>query len=168
MSEDADSDLGQFVAAHERSLLRFAYMVTGNKHEAEDAVQDALLKVARRWHRVRPEGALAYVRTTIVNERRSRWRQAGRRVHTGPQEEAEQPSTHDGVLRYESDRAFFDLLRNLPRKQRAALILRYYYGLPDSEIAISLNSTPQTVRSQIHRALEKLRNASSHWNDGGL
>lgn len=151
----ADPSFGDFVVAHQRSLLRFAYLVAGNQADAEDAVQDALIAVSRRWDRVTPDARLAYLRRAVTNRALEQKRRTRAR-RENPQDITEGVST-GGVLRYEDDQAFVDLLQELPPKQRAALILRYYLDLGDEDVASYLGCSPQTVRSQIHRALAKLR-----------
>lgn len=144
-----------FIAAHQRRLLRFAYLVTGDRTEAEDVVQDALIKVARRWHRIRPEGALSYLTKALTNEALQHKRRA--RDIPADLTVMDISAISEDLLRLEEDQAFLARLRQLPTKQRAAVILRYYVDLPDNEIASHLHCSPQTVRSQIHRALDHLR-----------
>ena len=143
----------EFVATHRRTLLRFAYLVIGNRDDAEDAVQEALISVSRRWEKVRSETALAYVRRAVLNkavEIRRRRPESALRA-------ADAHGVDAALLRFEEDQAFFQRLQELPTRQRAALVLRYFYDLPDSEVAAQLNCSAQTVRSQIHRGLAKLR-----------
>lgn len=151
----ANDEYAEFVAAHGRSLLRYAYLVVGNKPDAEDVVQEALVKVARHWHRIQPEGALAYVRKAVTNEAL----QTRRRARETPTDLASVEIDADSraLLRFEEDQAFFARLQALPQKQRAAVVLRYYVDLSDSAIAVELECAPATVRSQIHRALDHLR-----------
>lgn len=148
-----------FIAANERRLLRFAYLVAGDKSDAEDAVQDAVLKVARHWSKVDADGAFAYLRTAVTNEilqSRRRRRETPTGLSPGESREAADP-----LLRLEEDQAFFARLQILAPKQRAAVVLRYYCDLPDNEIATHLNCSTATVRSQIHRALSQLRSPST-------
>lgn len=150
-----DPSFAEFVAAHERILLRFAYLITGNQADAEDAVQDALIKTARRWATIHPEGAPAYVRRVVTNQAIENKRR--RRDIPVDLDADAAVSVDGGLLRYEADQAFFGRLRLLPPKQRAAVVLRYYLDLSDAEVGACLGCTPQTVRSQIHRALDRLR-----------
>ena len=155
----ADDSYEGFIAAHERSLLRFAYLITGEQADAEDVVQDAIIKVARHWHRLRPEGALAYLRKAVTNEALQRSRRA--REVPADLSTLDREASPGALLRFEEDQAFFGHLQQLPAKQRAAVVLRYYLDLPDADIATQLSCSPQTVRSQIHRALDHLRNSTS-------
>lgn len=138
------------------ALLRFATIVTGSPHQAEDIVQDVLVKAHRRWDRIggldHPE---AYLRRMIVNEHVS-WRRRWARmvpssvelIDTAVPDPADQVVGHDELVQ---------VVRGLPPKQRAAIALRYYADLPDTEIGEILGCSASTVRSQIGRALAKLR-----------
>jgi RNA polymerase sigma-70 factor (sigma-E family) len=139
------------------ALLRFAYLVTGSQHAAEDAVQTALTRACERWSRVRrttdPD---AYVRRMVVNAHVSGWRRAGRRELSvadvrdtaTPADTVEGLATADAVWR---------VCAGLPRQQRAAVVLRFYEDLDDAEIATILGCAQVTVRSHVHRALAALR-----------
>lgn len=147
---------GELLAERTAALLRFATVVTGSPHQAEDVVQDVLVKAHRRWDRIgtldHPE---AYLRRMIVNEHLS-WRRKWARVVPSPVElidvavadPAERIVRHDELV---------EAVRSLPRKQRAAVALRYYADQTDAEIAAVLGCSVSTVRSQIARALAKLR-----------
>jgi RNA polymerase sigma-70 factor (sigma-E family) len=146
---------GDFVAAALPGLLRFGHVLTGNPHEAEDLVQEALGKTMRRWSRSRPDDPVAYVRRVMVNTHLTRWRRWGARVRLG---EVPEVAADDASLQRSQDR---DLLRralaSLPPRQRAVLVLRYLEDLPDNEIAALLGCQPATVRSQAARGLAALR-----------
>ncbi|MCW2846006.1 MAG: polymerase, sigma-24 subunit, subfamily [Nocardioides sp.] len=139
------------------ALLRFAYLVTGSQHAAEDAVQTALTRACERWPRVRrTTNPDAYVRRMVVNAHVSGWRRAGRRELSvadvrdtaTPADTAEGLATADAVWR---------VCAGLPRQQRAAVVLRFYEDLDDAEIATILGCAQVTVRSHVHRALAALR-----------
>ncbi|NUR98564.1 MAG: SigE family RNA polymerase sigma factor [Kribbellaceae bacterium] len=150
-------DFDEWVTQRGAALLRFAYLVTRDHSRAEEAVQDALIAAYSRWSRIcRTQDPEAYVRRSIVNADISRWRRFFRREtptsDTGPADPAPDPA----VAQAEHD-AVWALCATLPAKQRAAVVLRYYEDLPDAEIAVILDCSPATVRSQIHRALASLR-----------
>jgi len=148
-----------FVAASSDRLLRIAYLLTGDAGHAEDVVQSALLRSARRWRSARrsPE---AYARTTVVNLVKDRWRSLGRRP-------IEAPLDHDTVATRDADsfdsRLDRDLLmraaRALPLSQRAVLVLRYFDDLSVEETARTLGITTGTVKSHTSRALASMRSA---------
>lgn len=149
-----------FVAASSDRLLRTAYLLTGDAGHAEDVVQSALLRTARRWRSARrsPE---AYARTTVANLVKDRWRSLGRRPSEAPLEHDVPLAPHDGGS-YDS-RLDRDLLmraaRGLPLGQRAVLVLRYFDDLSVEETARTLGITTGTVKSQTSRALARLRTA---------
>jgi RNA polymerase sigma factor (sigma-70 family) len=96
----------------------------------------------------------AYVRRMVVNEYLS-WHR--RRTRTSSRAEVEPTVISDGADERAERDAMIRRLAGLPRKQRAAVVLRDYAGLPDAEIALQLGCRETTVRSQIHRALNALR-----------
>ncbi len=134
--------------------MRFALAVTGNPAQAADAVQDAMLAVFPRWHRLAEPGAAdAYARRVIVNHRISWWRRIGRREASldsaGPAA-APEHDLGDVIL---AER----LLRTLPARQRAAVVLRYLDDLDFAQIGTILGCPESTARSHVHRALRRLR-----------
>ena len=149
-----------FVAASSDRLLRTAYLLTGDVGHAEDIVQSALLRTARRWRSARrsPE---AYARTTVANLVKDRWRSLGRRPSEAPLEHDVPLAAHDSAA-YDS-RLDRDLLmraaRELPPGQRAVLVFRYFDDLSVEETARTLGVTTGTVKSQTSRALASLRTA---------
>lgn len=139
------------------AMLRFGYLVTRDQGRAEEAVQDALVAAYPRWARICRQGdPEAYVRRSIVNADISRWRRFLRHRETPIEDGAEKPTPDHAAGLAEQD-AVWALCATLPTRQRAAVVLRYYEGLPDAAIAEILGCTAGTVRSQIHRALATLR-----------
>ncbi|TWP33522.1 SigE family RNA polymerase sigma factor [Leekyejoonella antrihumi] len=147
----------EYVREQRPSLLRFATVLTGQAWLADDVVSDVLGRAFERWDHIdslaRPH---AYVRRMIVNDYLS-WRR--RLLRTTPTSDIERSSTAtaDSSEQYAERDAMIGRLRRLPRRQRAAVVLRYYAGLPDAEIAAELGCRTSTVRSQISRALTTLR-----------
>jgi RNA polymerase sigma factor (sigma-70 family) len=154
----ADAQLTRTVEQHGTALLRLAVLLTGNRHDGEDALQNAIIAVAGSWRRTRPRAALAYLRRAVANE--------CFHVHRGRDEvimpDVPERMFHDhAFLRYEDDQRFFALLANLPEKQRATLILRYFADLDDHVIGEILECSVETVRSQASRAIAKLRESET-------
>jgi RNA polymerase sigma-70 factor (sigma-E family) len=152
---DAD-DFAEFVAARSGALLRTAYLLTGDRHTAEDLVQTAFAKLYLSWDRVqRRELVDGYVRRILVNEHSSLWRRPFKRreVVTG-----ELPETHT-VDRHDTGEsaALWAFVQTLPRKQRAVIVLRYYEDLSEAETADALGISVGTVKSQASRALAAMR-----------
>nr|BFE64711.1 SigE family RNA polymerase sigma factor [Dactylosporangium thailandense] len=145
----------EFVRARGSVLLRFAYVLTGDRGMAEDLVQNALVKVYLRWDgRAAIERPEAYARQIIVNEFVSWWRRRSSREVVGPVPDQSDGDHAEGVTERARVRR---VLSHLPRRQRAVLVLRYYEGLPDREIAALLGCAEGTVRSLAARAFSTLR-----------
>lgn len=135
-------------------LMKFAAAMAGPA-EAHDAVQDAMVAIYPRWRRLSREGAPdAYARRVIINRRITWWRRIGRRETVDPAPAAvtenHSDATSDAVLAVR-------LLRTLPLRQRAAVVLRYYDDLDFAEISRILGCAESTARSHVHRALATLR-----------
>jgi RNA polymerase sigma-70 factor (sigma-E family) len=148
----------EFVATSADRLVRTAYLLCGDRGHAEDLVQTALLRTARRWRTARRQPE-AYARRVVVNLAKDRWRDLARRPGEAPLEGAEATVATgdvDGLL----DRD--ELLRataQLPPGQRAVLVLRYFDDLSVEETAATLGCSTGTVKSQTSRALDRLRAA---------
>jgi RNA polymerase sigma-70 factor (sigma-E family) len=148
----------QFVREHWSVLMSIGVAVAGSRAEAEDLVQTALAGAYPRWRRIRRAEALAYLRRSILNAHVSRWRR-----HRGGElsvAEPPEPATvgDDGAV--DARLTLLPLLRGLPNRQRAVLVLRYLCDLPDREIAATLGIAEGTVRSQAARGLASLRERS--------
>lgn len=143
------------------AFLRYGYLVTGNSHDAEDAVQDALAAAYAKWPTVSASRDVdAYVRRMIANAHISRWRRTRRRETPTP--EPRRSDTSQGDLDGSSALKSFDhdmwaACTSLPRRQRAALVLRFYEDLSFAEIATTLDCAEPTARSLVHRGLAVLR-----------
>jgi RNA polymerase sigma-70 factor (sigma-E family) len=146
----------EFVAARSASLLRTAYLLTGDRGLAEDAVQSMFGRVYLRWSKIRAREAVdAYCRTALVREVSS-WRRTRQVRHVLTAEVPERihptdsaPSAPDDALR----RA----LIALPPRQRAVVVLRYYDDMSEAEIAAALDVSRGTVKQHTHRGLATLR-----------
>ena len=154
---DRDDEFRAFVAARSGALLRTAYLLTGGDWgRAEDLLQTALTKTYLSWHRIRDLGALeGYVRatlaTTAASERRRRW-SGERALGVVPDVIGADPSH----VVDESD-ALWRLVRRLPPRQRAVLVLRFYEDLSEAEVARLLGVSAGTVKSSSSRGLAALR-----------
>jgi RNA polymerase sigma-70 factor (sigma-E family) len=146
----------QFAATRLDAVVRFATVLTNDRGLAEDVVQEVLIRAHARWAQIesldQPE---AYVRRMIVNEFYS-WRRKWARIAPRPAEELDGP-TDDHAATVADRRTLLAEVAKLPRKQRAVLVLRYYEGLPDAEIATTLGCSETTVRGYAFRALKALR-----------
>jgi RNA polymerase sigma-70 factor (sigma-E family) len=150
-------DFADYVGRQRPALLRFATVLTGQAWLADDLVSDVLGRAFERWARIETMAEPhAYVRRMVVNEYLS-WHR--RRARTAPRADlVAGAATVDDSADAQAERdAMIRRLTRLPRRQRAAVVLRYYVGLSDADIAAHLGCRPGTVRSQISRALATLR-----------
>ena len=152
----ADSDFAEFVRVALPGLLRYGHALTGNPHDAADLVQTVLEKVGSRWRGQRDfcDEPLAYVRKAMANAHVSRWRRTRRENLV-----AELPDS--AVVQFDrlDNEPLWQALRGLPPRQRAVIVLRYYEGLSEAEIAETLGVTKGTVKSQASKALVTLRSS---------
>ena len=152
-------DIHALYTAHWRYLVRLAVLLVDDVASAEDVVQDAFIALHRRSEGLRdPEAALAYLRTSVLNLARSvlRRRQVVRKHLRVAEPEATAAADHDVLLRDEH-RAALAAVRRLPRHQREVLILRYWSGLSEREIAQTLGISPGSVKSAASRGLATLQ-----------
>jgi RNA polymerase sigma-70 factor (sigma-E family) len=163
---EANEEFADFALTRGPGLVRLARGLLRDPYQAEDVVQDVLAKIFLKWERVMgANDPDAYVRRMVVNACTSWFRRAARRelaASTLP----ERPSIDPTGNVDERDR-LVALLRRLPAKQRAVLVLRHYEGLPDDEIARLLGSGEVTVRSNAHRGLATLRRLLSETDREG-
>lgn len=146
----------EYVAARRNHLRRFAYLLCHDWHGAEDLTQTALTKLYVAWPRIRRAGTEdAYARQTMLrtylDERRRPWRRESP-VAELPEEEDERQG-----LPFEDLDELCEAVRGLPGRQRAAIVLRYWWGLSLEETAADLGISVGGVKSQTARALHRLR-----------
>jgi RNA polymerase sigma-70 factor (sigma-E family) len=150
-----EDSFDEFVRTRTAALARVAYLLTGDRHHAEDLVQTALARAAVRWAGI--DDPEAYTRRVLYTQAVSWWRVQRRRrpeVLVGvPPERATAAGQDDRELRVVLERA----LARLTRKQRAVLILRFYEDRTESETAQILSVGLGTVKSQTRHALRRLR-----------
>jgi RNA polymerase sigma-70 factor (sigma-E family) len=152
-ADRVDQRFQVFYREHFATTTRLARLLTGDHHVAEDLAQDAFVRLYRyAGSSTRPiDNPAALLRTTTVNLCRS-WHTSQRRAllrmtRHGPEPEA----------LTEWERELDDSLRRLPYDQRAVIVLRYWLGLSEAEIAAVLGCRPGTVKSRRARALRTLR-----------
>jgi RNA polymerase sigma-70 factor (sigma-E family) len=149
----AFSDL---VAARSAALLRTAYLVVGDYQLAQDLVQEALVKTYVAWPRLRDvSNAEAYARRTIVTTAIS-WRRR-RSFHERPVRTIPEQAQPDRTDALATQDLLWAQVRALPPRQRAALVLRYYEDLSESDTAQLMGCAVGTVKSQVSAALDRLR-----------
>jgi RNA polymerase sigma-70 factor (sigma-E family) len=148
--------------AHHGDLVRLALLLVGDRASAEDVVQDVYLGVYKRWQSISARDAvLPYVRTAVLNGCRSVLRRrtialrAGLKQRAAHADEALASAEHEVILS-EDRRHVLAALAALPPRRREVLVLRYYLGLSEAEIAEVLGISPGTVKSTAARALAAL------------
>jgi len=148
----------EYAAVRQQPLLRTAYLLTGDLHSAEDLVQIALAKAYLSWAKLRePHAADAYVRRIMVNEHTSWWRRKWRHNEHSTEAVPERGLDEPGVTQFAERDELWALVRTLPPRQRAAVVLRYYEDLSEGETAQVLGCSVGTVKSQTSRAVATLR-----------
>ncbi|WP_395659330.1 SigE family RNA polymerase sigma factor [Nocardioides sp.] len=154
---DRDTDFTAYLEARQGRLLRTAYLLTGDQHQAEDLLQTSLAKLYLAWDRVQDRGSVdAYVRRIMVNENNSLWRRAWKRREQSHDVVPETAPVHD-VYDEGLGASVWEVVQTLPRRARAVVVLRYYEQLSEAETAEVLGISVGTVKSQTSRALASLR-----------
>jgi RNA polymerase sigma-70 factor (sigma-E family) len=148
----------EFAASRMPGVLRFAAVLAGDRPTAEDLAQEVLIRAYSRWDKIgcldRPD---LYVRKMMLNEFLSWRRRSARQMPAAGRTLDPASSAPDHAQEYTEREALLAEVGKLPRRQRAVLVLRYYEGRDDGEIAELLGCTSGTVRSHASRALAALR-----------
>ncbi|MET9923964.1 MULTISPECIES: SigE family RNA polymerase sigma factor [unclassified Streptomyces] len=154
---EAEAAFTAYVQERRASLYATAYHLTGDRFEAEDLLQSALFSTYRAWDRISDKAAVGgYLRRTMTNLHISAWRR--RKLNEYPTEELPETVGDTDAMRGTELRAvLWQALARLPELQRTMLVLRYYEGRTDPEIASILDISVGTVKSSIWRSLRRLR-----------
>ena len=148
----APDQFAEFVRGRHAALLRYAYLLSGDPHLAQDLVQDALERAGIAWRRIEQQGdPEGYIRRIITNRYLNRVRSLRREHLVG-----DAPETSAAAVE-PSDGSLLRLLDCLPRQQRAVMVMRYYLDQSEAQIAESLGCSAGTVKSTASRALTRLR-----------
>lgn len=147
----------EFVEEHGQRLFRLGLLVTGDRADAEDAVQEALLRAFHRWDRVgTARDPHAYLRRMVLNQSVSDWRRTRRREI--PVAEVTPPAAgHGDPAESAEDAGLWSACRALPAKLRAAVVLRFYEDLSYPEIAEALGCREAAARARVSRGLARIR-----------
>jgi RNA polymerase sigma-70 factor (sigma-E family) len=158
---DADQAVAELYSLHRRSLVRLAVLLLRDVAAAEEVVQDAFVAMLGAWPRLGDaERALAYLRQAVVNRSRSELRHrsaAGQDLHEAPPDLPDAGHAALELLEHSAARA---ALAGLPERQREAIVLRYYAGLSEDEIAAAMRISRGAVRSHTARGMAALRAAA--------
>jgi RNA polymerase sigma-70 factor (sigma-E family) len=152
------SDFEVFARAQLPRLVRYSVMLTGDRELAADLVQDVLVKVCRQWYRVGSADRPDWYAMRMVTNQFLSWRRSWAVRNIVAMAELPDNARGDGFEAMHASRdEVWRRLAELPKRQRAVLVLRYYERLTDAEIAEALGCTASTVRGYAHRALASLR-----------
>ncbi|MGW1719532.1 SigE family RNA polymerase sigma factor [Streptomyces sp. NPDC002156] len=153
----SEAEFTAYVQERRASLYATAYHLTGDRFEAEDLLQSALFSTYRAWDRISDKAAVGgYLRRTMTNLHISAWRR--RKLNEYPTEELPETAGDTDAMRGTELRAvLWQALARLPELQRTMLVLRYYEGRTDPEIAEILDISVGTVKSSIWRSLRRMR-----------
>lgn len=153
---DDPGGFAAYVAARQATLLRSAWMLSGDWAHAEDLVQSALVRMLPHWSRVRDDDPDGYAYRILLNCYLSWWRRVRPREPV-PRELPEIAVSEGGFALVALRDELAQLLATLPRRQRAVVVLRYYHDYTEAETAALLGCAVGTVKSQAAKALAKLR-----------
>ena len=155
---DADGLVAALFEQEGARLARTARLLVDDRTAAEDLVQEAFIRLARSVHRIRDrEKAAAYLRSIVLNLARDHNRRGLVSLRHRPPSDAAPPSVEDEVTSHENRHELTLALRGLPRRQRDAVVLRYYLELPVPEIAETLGLSVNSVKTHLRRGLHALQ-----------
>jgi len=163
-ADRSTAELERFLAERADHLLRTAVLLTGSREAGEDLLQTAVERLLRRWRRFDgdPEG---YLRRTLYNLATDGYRRAGRWRQKELLLRAERRPGQDATGDVDLRDALVRLLVQLPARQRAVLVLRFWEQLTDAEAAVVLGCAEGTVKSAASRGLARMRELADNWND---
>jgi RNA polymerase sigma-70 factor (sigma-E family) len=150
-----DDEFAEFARASSGRLQHVAYLLTGDRHDAEDAAQTALARTYAAWSRVRRNDAYAYARTVLANLIIDQWRRPMREYATETM--PEQPVPRDLADDVTRRRWLIQALGRLSSRERAVIVMRHYLDVPEADVARELDLSVGTVKSLNSRGLAKLR-----------
>ncbi|GAA4538847.1 SigE family RNA polymerase sigma factor [Amycolatopsis samaneae] len=158
MDQRDEQEFAEYFAARRDAVRRTAYMLCGDWHRADDLAQTAFVALHRRWKKIRDRGATdAYLRKTLVrasiDESRRPWRRE-RQTDELPEPVPDGPGLAERVATRED---LLAALREVPPKQRAVLVMRFFEGLDVSAAARALGCSEGNVKSQTARGLANLK-----------
>lgn len=159
----ADGGFEEFVRSRSGALVRFGFLLTGDRGVAEDLLQEVLAALYLRWRRT--DAPEAYARKALVNRATNHWRRRRRRPEA-PLPEHLDVAVPDPTDRVGGDALVLAALRELPARQRATVVLRYVEDLSEAETARLMRCSTGTVKSNAARGLARLRQVVDATGDG--
>ena len=156
-SPRAAERMEELVQAHSAEAVRFAYLLTGDRDLAADIAQDSFVRLFARFRdRGGPDAVRSYLRTTIVNLCRDHWRRR-RTANAYFARSAGQPQQNEALPPFEVRDELWSALQQLPARQRAALVLRYYEDLSEQQTADILGCAVGAVKALVTRGNHAMR-----------
>jgi RNA polymerase sigma-70 factor (sigma-E family) len=149
--------LEELYRCHATSLLRLAVLLVGDRAAAEDIVQETFARYFRSRSAPIPGKELAYLRRTVVNLCSDRGRRTAMALRMGTAAEASSPASDTIAAANLARRRVVAAVQALPARQRACVVLHYFSGLTDTDIAEALGISRGSVKTHLHRAREALR-----------
>jgi RNA polymerase sigma-70 factor (sigma-E family) len=150
-----DSEFVEFVRVSSARLHHAAYLLSGDRHQAEDDVQTALVRMYAAWPRLRRQDPFAYARKVLANLVIDRWRRPLREDAT--EDVPELPAHGDLVDGVVVQDRLLRALAQLSARERAIVVLRHFWDLSEADVAVELHVSVGTVKSTASRALAKMR-----------
>lgn len=155
---EADRAVSALYATRYRPLLRLAVLLVDDMATAEEVVQDSFIAIHANWRRLQDiDKAAGYLRQCVVNRSHSVLRHRGVVNRNLLQSLPDMPSAEDEAMRLLSRSAVITALQRLPPRQRQVLVLRYYAGLSEAQIASTMGITKGAVKRYVSRAMSALR-----------
>jgi RNA polymerase sigma-70 factor (sigma-E family) len=165
---DKNAEFTEFMRSARDPLHRMAFLLSGDRHRAEELTQQTFERCYRHWHKARQGDPLVYARRILANLRIDTWRRTRREVLAGPEDLANEPAASGAAARggtvatagtrtVEDRDAVVRALLQLPLKQRRVVVMRHLLDLSETEVARELGMPLGTVKSTASRGLAQLR-----------
>lgn len=151
--------------AHQKEVVTLAYMLCGDAETARDAAAEAFARTYEQWRRGRVVRVEGYVRRAVTNQVNSHFRRVGRQRAFERRRAGEGRAATPHVEKVEARDRVRGLIRQLPARQRTAVVLRYWADLPDAEIAEMMGCPLGTAKSLLARGMARLREAAELSSD---